>query len=169
VPFIGRFRPDSKRLWVATAFGAWGMTNGTVAGLLLADLITGAANPWIEVFDPGRLAPSKKLVTENAAVARELITGYLSPGEVSGVAALKPGEAAVVRSGAGKTAAYRDDDGVLHAVSARCTHLGCIVGWNAAEKSWDCPCHGSRFDVDGRVLQGPAVRALKAANVQASR
>ena len=169
VPFIGRFRADNRRLWVATAFGAWGMTNGTVAGLLLADLVTGQENPWAEVFDPGRLATSQKLLKENAAVAKHLVSGYLSPGDVQTVADVEPGQAAVVRSGLGKVAAYRDDDGVLHAVSAKCTHMGCVVAWNGAAKSWDCPCHGSRFDVDGRVLQGPAVRDLGAADVQAER
>ena len=165
VPFIGRFRPGAKRLWVATAFGAWGMTNGTLSGLLLADLVTGEENPWAEVYDPQRTtAPvtrMKKFVKENALVAKELVTGYLAPGDVASVDELEPGEAAVIGTGLGRTAAYRDDDGTVHAVSARCTHLGCVVGWNAAERSWDCPCHGSRFDVDGAVLQGPAVRDLE--------
>jgi glycine/D-amino acid oxidase-like deaminating enzyme/nitrite reductase/ring-hydroxylating ferredoxin subunit len=164
VPFVGRFHPGSRRLWVATAFGAWGMTNGTMSGTLLADLITGEPNPLTDLYDPGRVGPvaqkAKSFVKENAAVAKELVTGYLSPGDVASVDDLGPGEAAVVRTGLSKTAAYRDDDGVLHAVSARCTHLGCIVGWNAAERSWDCPCHGSRFGVDGDVLQGPAVEPL---------
>ena len=165
VPFIGRFRPGAKRLWVATAFGAWGMTNGTVSGLLLADLVTGEDSPWAEVFDPLRVTPAatnmKTFVKENAAVAKELVTGYLAPGDVGSVDDLAPGEAAVIRSGLSKTAAYRDEDGTVHAVSARCTHLGCVVAWNAAEKSWDCPCHGSRFDMDGKVLQGPAVKDLE--------
>ena len=165
VPYIGRFRADTQRLWVATAFGAWGMTNGTVSGLLLADLVTGVENPWTEVFDPRRIAPAgtkaKTFVQENLAVAKELVTGYVTPGDVDGTDDLAPGEAAVIRRGVRKTAAYRDDDGTLHEVSAHCTHLGCIVGWNAAERSWDCPCHGSRFDVDGTVLQGPAVRDLR--------
>jgi glycine/D-amino acid oxidase-like deaminating enzyme/nitrite reductase/ring-hydroxylating ferredoxin subunit len=164
VPYIGRFHLGANRLWVATAFGAWGMTNGTVAGLLLADLVTGTENPWAAVFDPGRVGPvtpkAKSIVKENLAVAKELLAGYVTPGDVSSADDLAPGEAAVVRTGLAKTAAYRDDDGVLHAVSARCTHLGCVVGWNAAERSWDCPCHGSRFGVDGEVLQGPAVEPL---------
>jgi glycine/D-amino acid oxidase-like deaminating enzyme len=103
VPFIGRFRPGSDHLWVATAFGAWGMTNGTRSGLLLADLITGAENPWAEVYDPGRVtAPvtkMKKFIKENAAVAEELAAGYLSPGDVDSVDELEPGEAAVIRQG----------------------------------------------------------------------
>jgi glycine/D-amino acid oxidase-like deaminating enzyme/nitrite reductase/ring-hydroxylating ferredoxin subunit len=164
VPFVGRFHPGARRLWVATAFGAWGMTNGTMSGLLLADLVTGTENPWAALYDPGRVGPvvpkAKSVVKENLAVAKELVTGYLSPGDVASVDDLRPGEAAVVRDGLAKTAAYRDGDGVLHAVSARCTHLGCVVAWNAAETSWDCPCHGSRFGVDGDVLQGPAVEPL---------
>jgi glycine/D-amino acid oxidase-like deaminating enzyme/nitrite reductase/ring-hydroxylating ferredoxin subunit len=164
VPFVGRFHPGAKRLWVATAFGAWGMTNGTMSGRLLADLIAGRPNPLADLYDPGRVGPvapkAKSFVKENAAVAKELVAGYLSPGDVASVDDLGPGAAAVVRTGLSKTAAYRDEDGVLHAVSARCTHLGCIVGWNAAERSWDCPCHGSRFGVDGEVLQGPAVEPL---------
>ncbi|MDQ1712003.1 MAG: hypothetical protein QOE45_1453 [Frankiaceae bacterium] len=173
VPFVGRFHPGAKRLWVATAFGAWGMTNGTMSGLLLADLVTGVENPWAGVYDPGRIGPvttkAKEFVKENVAVAKELVTGYLSPGDVASVDDLAPGEAAVVRTGLSKTAAYRDDDGVLHAVSARCTHLGCVVGWNAAERSWDCPCHGSRFGVDGAVLQGPAVEPLARKDLQSGK
>ena len=169
VPFIGRFKPGSDRLWVATGFGAWGMTNGTVAGLLIADLVTGVDNPWAQVFDPQRVKPPftnlKTFVKENAAVAKELVTGYVAPGDVGSADDLAPGEAAVIRQGLGKVACYRDESGVVHAVSAHCTHLGCIVAWNAAETSWDCPCHGSRFGVDGQVLQGPAVRDLQRKDV----
>jgi glycine/D-amino acid oxidase-like deaminating enzyme/nitrite reductase/ring-hydroxylating ferredoxin subunit len=165
VPFVGRFHPGGRRLWVTTAFGAWGMTNGTMSGLLLADLITGRDNPWAELYDPSRVdalgQKVKEFVKENAAVAKHLVGGYVSPGDVGSADDLGPGEAAVIRTGLTKTAAYRDPAGTLHAVSARCTHLGCIVGWNAAETSWDCPCHGSRFDVDGNVLQGPAVQPLE--------
>jgi glycine/D-amino acid oxidase-like deaminating enzyme/nitrite reductase/ring-hydroxylating ferredoxin subunit len=164
VPFIGQFRMGARHLWVATAFGAWGMTNGVVSGLLLADLVTGVENEWAPVFDPRRVTPSvtklKTFVKENAAVAKELVGGYLGPGDVDSVDELEPGEAAVIRTGVTKVAAYRDGDGTVHAISAHCTHLGCIVGWNAAETSWDCPCHGSRFSVDGAVLQGPAVKDL---------
>jgi Rieske Fe-S protein len=140
------------------------MTNGTMSGLLLADLITGRENPWADLYDPARVRPlgqqTKTFVKENVAVAKQLVAGYVTPGDVSSPDELAPGEAAVIRNGLSKTATYRDEDGVLHEVSARCTHLGCIVGWNPGEKSWDCPCHGSRFDVDGNVLQGPAVEPL---------
>ncbi|HVE99181.1 MAG TPA: FAD-dependent oxidoreductase [Mycobacteriales bacterium] len=165
VPYVGRLTPASEHVWTATAFGAWGMTNGTMSGLLLADLIAGRENPWAEVFDPGRYGPkaqaTKKFVKENIAVGKELIAGYFSGPDLSSPDELEPGQAAVLRHGPAKTACYRDESGTLHSVSARCTHLGCIVGWNAAEKSWDCPCHGSRFSVDGHVLQGPAVDPLE--------
>jgi Rieske Fe-S protein len=141
------------------------MTNGVMSGLLLADLITGRENPWGDLYDPRRVGPATtsvpKFVKENAAVAKHLVKGYVSPGDVGSADELEPGQAAVIRRGLSKAAVYRDDDGTLHEVSARCTHLGCVVGWNAGEKSWDCPCHGSRFDVDGNVLQGPAVKPLE--------
>jgi glycine/D-amino acid oxidase-like deaminating enzyme/Rieske Fe-S protein len=170
VPFVGRFRPDARRLWVATAFGAWGMTNGTMSGLLLADLVTGRENQWAALYDPGRMqAPVQRLksfVKENAAVAKHLVGGYTSPGDVGSADELEPGEAAVIRHGLDKTAVYRDDAGEVHAVSAKCTHLGCIVSWNSGERSWDCPCHGSRFDPDGNVLHGPAVTPLERREVR---
>ncbi|HEX8003136.1 MAG TPA: FAD-dependent oxidoreductase [Mycobacteriales bacterium] len=165
VPYVGRFHAGARRLWVATAFGAWGMTNGVMSGLLLADLITGRDNPWADLYDATRTGPVTssvpKFVKENVAVAKHLVSGYATPGDVKSADELGPGEAAVIRHGLTKHATYRDEDGTLHEVSARCTHLGCIVGWNSGERTWDCPCHGSRFDVDGNVLQGPAVRPLE--------
>jgi Rieske Fe-S protein len=117
------------------------------------------------VYDPQRVRPVTtnltSLAKENAAAAKELAAGYAAPGDVESLDDVAPGEAAVVRTGLGKTAAYRDETGALHAVSASCTHLGCIVGWNGAERTWDCPCHGSRFDVDGNVVNGPAVKPLE--------
>jgi glycine/D-amino acid oxidase-like deaminating enzyme/nitrite reductase/ring-hydroxylating ferredoxin subunit len=164
MPYVGRLTAGSEHLWVATAFGAWGMTNGSMSGLLLTDLILGHDNPWAALYDSTRVNPSssaKELLKENLAVAKHLVGGYVAGTDLSDVGALPNGEGAIVRLGGAKTACYRDDQGTLHAVSAKCTHLGCIVGWNAAETSWDCPCHGSRFDVDGRVLQGPAVHDLE--------
>jgi glycine/D-amino acid oxidase-like deaminating enzyme/nitrite reductase/ring-hydroxylating ferredoxin subunit len=164
IPYVGRLTSRSERVWVATAFGAWGMTNGSMSGLLLSDLIQGRENPWVELYDATRVNPSssaKELIKENLAVARHLVGGYVTGTDLSDVDELPAGEAAIVRVRGAKTACYREPDGTLHAVSAKCTHLGCIVGWNAAETSWDCPCHGSRFDVDGRVLQGPAVDDLE--------
>ena len=162
MPYIGRLPNSGDHVWVATGFSAWGMTGGTVAGLLLTDLLQGRANEWSELYDPSRKdlrASASKLVHENVEVGKELAKGQFridldSPDE------LEPGQAGIYRRGVRLGAAYRDDAGTVHAVSARCTHLGCTVRFNDAEKSWDCPCHGSRFGLDGRVLHGPAVEPL---------
>ncbi|HZN75136.1 MAG TPA: FAD-dependent oxidoreductase [Micromonosporaceae bacterium] len=163
LPYIGRYRPGSHRMWVATGFGAWGMTNGTLAGLILADLITGQPNPWAAVYDPNRVNSAMALgLVRDAAVAGSLLVGgHL--GSLGGPSAedLTPGQGTVIWRDGRPTAVSRDDDGTLHAVSARCTHLGCIVRWNDAERSWDCPCHGSRYDQRGDVLHGPATEPLR--------
>jgi glycine/D-amino acid oxidase-like deaminating enzyme/nitrite reductase/ring-hydroxylating ferredoxin subunit len=164
VPYIGRLAPFQKRLWVATGFMKWGLTNGTAAGMILTDLIGGRENPWADLFDSTRfkpLASAKELVKENANVGVHFVGDHLGRPDVRSVDALAPGQAGIVRRGAGKVAAFREDDGTLHTVSAVCTHLGCQVKWNEAERSWDCPCHGSRFDFTGRVIQGPAVKDLE--------
>jgi nitrite reductase/ring-hydroxylating ferredoxin subunit len=163
VPYVGALRRGARGLWVATGFNAWGMTNGTAAGLLLADLIGGLDNPWSELFDPHRLDGPRTLLTavkENLNVGKHLIAGHLA-GARRRVEDLAPGEGDIVRLGSRRAAAYRDEAGAVHAVSPFCTHLGCVVAFNTAEKSWDCPCHGSRFDTEGKVLQGPAVRDLQ--------
>jgi glycine/D-amino acid oxidase-like deaminating enzyme/nitrite reductase/ring-hydroxylating ferredoxin subunit len=164
VPYIGRLAPLQKRLWVATGFLKWGLTNGTAAGMILTDLIHGRDNPWADLFDPTRfkpLAAAPELVKENFNVGVHFVGDHLSRPDVRSADELAPGQAGIVRRGAGKAAAYRDDDGTLHLVSAVCTHLGCQVRWNEAERSWDCPCHGSRFDYTGQVIQGPAVKDLE--------
>ena len=162
-PFVGRLSRRSRRLWVATGFKKWGLANGTAAAMMLSDEILGRANPWISAFRSTRfkpLASAQELVMHNADAGLRLAAGWIQRGEAVEPAELEPGEGRVVRLEGRPVAAYRDEGGVLHAVSAVCTHMGCIVAWNSAETSWDCPCHGSRFDVDGRVLQGPAVRDL---------
>lgn len=163
LPYIGTMPLSGEHVWVATGFNAWGMTNGTLAGLVLADLVSGRPNPYAELYAPDRAtlrASAGKAAKENADVARELIGGMLRP-SLTGMDELQPGEAGVFLRAEGRTAAYRDDEGTLHAVSARCTHLGCTVRWNDAERSWDCPCHGSRFSFTGKVLHGPAVEDLE--------
>ena len=164
VPYVGKLTPTSDHVWVATAFGAWGMTNGTMSGLLLTDLIQGRENPWAELYDSTRLEPgksAKKLVTGNVEAGAHLVGDRLKPAERRDPAELEPGEAAVLKVDGRKAACYRDPEGGVHVVSATCTHMGCVVAWNNAERSWDCPCHGSRFDPDGHVLQGPAAKDLK--------
>lgn len=164
VPFIGKLAPGSKSLWVATGFKKWGLTNGTAAAMILADLIAGRENPWASLFDATRVKPlasASEFVKENVNVGKRFVGDHLSRPDVRSVDELGPGEAAIVRDGVRKLAAYRDEAGEVHAVSAVCTHLGCQVKWNDAERSWDCPCHGSRFHYDGNVLQGPAVKDLE--------
>jgi glycine/D-amino acid oxidase-like deaminating enzyme/nitrite reductase/ring-hydroxylating ferredoxin subunit len=163
LPYIGALPNSGDHVWVATGFSAWGMTNGTLSGLVLADLLQGRENAYAEIYDPARLKPRAsmgKLVKENVEVAKHMVGGLLRS-DISSPEDLAPGEAGIYRQGLKQTAAYRDESGTTHVVSARCTHLGCTVAWNRAEKSWDCPCHGSRFDYTGKVLQGPAVKPLE--------
>jgi glycine/D-amino acid oxidase-like deaminating enzyme/nitrite reductase/ring-hydroxylating ferredoxin subunit len=164
LPYVGRLTPRDDRVLMATGFAKWGMTGGTAAALLLTDLALGRAAQWADLFDPFRLTPlasAPSLVRENAQVALHFVGDRLRGGDAPSLHDIAPGEGAIVRRGGEQVAAYRDDDGALVAVSARCTHLGCLVSWNAAERSWDCPCHGSRFAPDGTVLEGPAVHRLE--------
>jgi Rieske Fe-S protein len=137
------------------------MTNGTAAAMLLSDLVLGRENPWKPLYDPARTG----VVAMAAAVAKDAIQEAkdvleVDPATTDHGGNLAPGEARVESWGFDKYASYRDPTGKLFTVSAVCTHLGCIVRWNPAETSWDCPCHGSRFDPQGRVLHGPATRPL---------
>ena len=122
-------------------------------------------NPWSKLYDPSRITLGvnsiMEFTKENADVALQYIKDYVSPGDVSSEADIPPGEGRIVRHGLHKVAAYCDEDGAVHIHSAVCTHLKCIVQWNSAEKSWDCPCHGSRFDPYGKVLNGPAITDLE--------
>ncbi|MDQ5824853.1 MAG: FAD-dependent oxidoreductase [Chloroflexota bacterium] len=160
VPYIGKLNPKSDGVYVATGFSAWGMTNGTLSGMILSDLIFGVQNPWAEFYDPNRAPSLGKLIQENLGIPKHWLGARLAPPEVESLSRLASGEGAIVEVGGEKVAAYRDDQGTVHAISAVCTHMGCIVNWNSGEKSWDCPCHGSRFSADGKVIQGPAVRNL---------
>ena len=163
VPYIGKYWPGATRLWVATGFKKWGLTNGVAAAEILADLIGGRTNPWASLFDPNRFKPAaqaKELVKENANVGWRFVRDKVGGGDFSSLDEIEPGQGGLVREGAGKVAAYRDEQGELHVLSPTCTHMGCTVKWNTAERSWDCPCHGSRFHYDGTVLQGPALDGL---------
>jgi Rieske Fe-S protein len=138
------------------------MTHGTIAGMLLTDLILGRDNPWAPLYEPSRksLRAAAEFARENLNVAAQFVD-YVTPGDVGSLGDVRAGEGAIVRRGLKHVAAFRDSTGTLHQHSAVCTHLGCIVTWNATENSWDCPCHGSRFDpIDGHVLNGPANTGL---------
>lgn len=163
--FIGRNPGDSDNVYVATGDSGNGMTHGTIAGMLIRDLILGRENAWETLYDPSRLSlrAGGEYARENLNVAAQY-ADYLTGGEVSSADEVAPGTGAVMRRGLSKVALYRDDSGALHERSAICTHLGCIVAFNDKEKSWDCPCHGSRFDpTDGHVLNGPAIEGLSPA------
>jgi Rieske Fe-S protein len=167
LPYIGAYTPGSKHLWVNCGHQKWGMTNATIGARILADRIAGTGNPYAEVFDPNRLTvrSAPEFAKAQAWVGAHFIGDRLLPAEASSADDVPAGEARVVRTGLGKTGVFRDDDGNVHAVSMRCTHLGCLVKFNDAERSWDCPCHGSRFDLDGRVLAGPATAPLERRDV----
>ncbi|MEN3273283.1 MAG: hypothetical protein V7636_2044, partial [Actinomycetota bacterium] len=163
MPYVGRLTGGRTRSWVATGFRKWGMSNGTAAAMILADLIAGRDNPWAEAFDATRLAPGasiKSLIAENAEVGKRFLADRLRTSKPPSPDSLGNDEGGIVDLDGDPVAAYRDKAGELHAVAATCTHLGCRIAFNTAERSWDCPCHGSRFDIDGRVIQGPAVQDL---------
>jgi glycine/D-amino acid oxidase-like deaminating enzyme/nitrite reductase/ring-hydroxylating ferredoxin subunit len=160
--FIGRNPGDLLNVYIITGDSGMGMTHGTIGGILITELIEGRACPWKSLYDPARinLRASLQYARENINVAAQYVEGYLSGADVDSVEKIAPGEGAIVRRGIAKVAVYREEDGSLHERSAVCPHLGGIVGWNHAEKTWDCPCHGSRFDGYGRVISGPANRDL---------
>ncbi len=155
--FIGPNPLDEPNVLIATGDSGMGMTHGTIAGILLTDLILGRENAWATLYDPSRktLRAAGEFAKENLNVVKQY-GDWLTGGEVSSPEEIPTGTGAVVRRGLSKVAAYRDEQGALHECSAVCPHLGCIVDWNDAEKTWDCPCHGSRFDRFGTVLNGPA-------------
>ena len=158
--FIGR-NPGDENIFIATGDSGNGITHGTVAGMLISDLIVGRANPWSKLYDPSRISlrSAREFVRENVNVAAQY-RDYVTPGEVATPDAIAPDSGAIMRDGAKKLAVYKDVDGALHVRSAFCTHLYCIVHWNGTEKTWDCPCHGSRFDPYGNVINGPAIVGL---------
>jgi glycine/D-amino acid oxidase-like deaminating enzyme/nitrite reductase/ring-hydroxylating ferredoxin subunit len=159
--FIGRNPMDEDGVYVASGDSGDGITGGTIAGLVIADLIEGRDSPWARLYDPARvtLKAASGYADTNLHVA-EHYAEWLTAGDVDDAAAIPPGSGAVIRSGLSKQAVYRDDDGTVHRLSAVCPHLKCIVAWNDAERSWDCACHGSRFDRFGRVVNGPANQPL---------
>jgi glycine/D-amino acid oxidase-like deaminating enzyme/nitrite reductase/ring-hydroxylating ferredoxin subunit len=165
VPFAGRLHLRSKHVYVATGLNKWGITAGTAAAGVIADTILGRESEWSGLFSSTRIRPlqeTPRFVLENARVGFRFFAERVKQRGTRPIADLAPGEGAIVSAAGEKVAGFRDADGTLHAVSSRCTHLGCQVVWNAAESTWDCPCHASRFDVDGSVLNGPAVKPLEA-------
>ncbi len=162
LPFIGR-NAMSEHVFVATGFSGNGTTFGTIAAMIVADLVNGRESPWADLYAATRVKPVSSAGTyleENIDFPMHLVSDRLHPAEAKRPGEIKPGEGKTIRLKGERLAVYRDPQGALHAVSSVCTHLGCLVKFNNAEKTWDCPCHGSRFGVDGAVLDGPATRPL---------
>ncbi|MBW8780577.1 MAG: FAD-dependent oxidoreductase [Verrucomicrobia bacterium] len=159
--FIGRNPIDHDNVFIATGDSGNGMTHGTIAGLLLTDLILGRENPWAELYNPSRvtLPATTDFLRDTANMAAQYVD-WLTAGDIEKDRMVRPGTGAIVRHGLTKITVYRDMDGTFHECSAICPHLGGIVAWNHGEKTWDCPAHGSRFDRLGKVLNGPANKNL---------
>lgn len=163
IPYIGRVTQNEPHALIATGYRKWGMSTGTAAALLLKDMILGVENRYEELYSPSRFYadPSfRNFLSTNADVAKHLLAGKLEmvrrhPDTV------EPGEGSVVQVNGKRAGAYREDDGTLHLVDTTCTHMGCEVEWNEGDRTWDCPCHGSRFSYKGEVLDGPAKKPLK--------
>ena len=161
VPYVGHLNSRSENIYVATGYGKWGMTNSIVAAHILKDLIVNIDNPWKDIYNPSRSISStstKNFIVENLDVAKELIIGKMK--SVSNKLNIDKGEAKIVELEGSKYGAYKDEQGITHIVDVTCTHLGCELKWNTAERSWDCPCHGSRFSWEGDIIEGPAVHPL---------
>jgi nitrite reductase/ring-hydroxylating ferredoxin subunit len=162
LPYIGEVSPHQ---YIATGFAGNGLTFGTLAGLMIQGAILGRPTPWQELLDPDRkphsLGALERLVRENIDYPRYYIADRLRPHDASGVENIPRGRGKVISLGGQRVAVHRKDDGDIVKVSAVCTHMGCLVRWNDAERSWDCPCHGSRFTPEGQVIGGPAEAPLE--------
>ena len=158
--YIGR-NPGNEHVYVVTGDSGEGLSNSVAGSLILRDLILGRENAWASAYDPNRISikAAGGYVSENVTMPANLAE-HVTGGELSSVNELKRGQGALIRQGAGKVAAYRDDAGGLHLHSATCTHAGCVIHWNGFERCWDCPCHGSHFSVDGEPLNAPAFKPL---------
>jgi len=159
--YIGKNPGGDEHIWIATGDSGNGMTHGTIAGIVLNELVQGRKHQWSRLYDPSRvrLRATPEFVKQNVNVA-EQYKDWFTGSETSDVAAIKHGEGAVIGRGRGKIAVYRDERGDIHRLSAVCPHLYGIVRWNDTERTWDCPCHGSRFDPYGKVVNGPAIVGL---------
>ncbi|WP_441235457.1 FAD-dependent oxidoreductase [Bradyrhizobium sp. 930_D9_N1_4] len=159
--FIGR-DPGCKNIYIAMGDSGQGLTHGVAGAMLNTALIMGETHPWQELYEPGRvpLKAAKNFVMENSTAVKNFAE-YIAPGEISSVDDLKRGQGAILRRGLDKIAAYRDERGELHLNSAACSHVGCHLHWNSFETCWDCPCHGSMFDIEGVPINAPAVGRLK--------
>lgn len=161
VPYIGQLDPTTPNLYVATGFRKWGMTQSTVSALILRELLLKGDHPWLPLYNPSRFTPgasAANFMKENLDVAVNFIAGKINPGDAAGE--IEENQGKVINVAGQRVGAYRDAGGELHRVDTTCTHMYCELNWNDAETTWDCPCHGSRFTVDGDIVEGPAVKPL---------
>jgi Rieske Fe-S protein len=164
LPYIGHLPGHHQNMFVATGYGGVGMTCSHIAAITLTDILVKGESEFQQVFHPGRIKPVagfSSFVKEAADVVQRFIGDRFSKEKITDLAELAPGEAKVVKYEGHTLALYKDEAGKLHALNSACTHIKCIVGWNTAEKTWDCPCHGSRFSFDGEVFTGPARKDLE--------
>jgi nitrite reductase/ring-hydroxylating ferredoxin subunit len=160
VGLIGHDLVDHPNVYFSTGDSGQGITHGTIAGMLISDLIHGRHNPWRGLYDPARLPVQSGEFYQDGLEVLWHYAEWLTSGDVGTRGAIERGEGAVIREGVSKVAVYREDNGQTVAMSAVCPHLGCIVQWNSTEKEWECPCHGSRFDRRGANVSGPAAAPL---------
>lgn len=161
VPYIGRYAAGRLNWYVATGFNKWGMTSSMAAALILRDLLCSGTSPWAQVFDPGRFGTTalRGVASQSGQAAVHLARYFFQiPSETA--SQLSPGQGGILFYQGKKLGGYRDLDGSLYLVDLRCPHLGCQLEWNPDERSWDCPCHGSRFDARGQLLSGPAQEGI---------
>ena len=161
VPYIGRYAAGRPNWYVATGFQKWGMTSSMVAALVLRDMISGAENAYAQVFDPGRLETEAipGIAAEGGQAVKGLTRRIFQVPETQ-AEQIHPGHGGIVLLDGEKVGVYRDEDGTLYPVHIRCPHLGCQLEWDPDERSWDCPCHGSRFDRFGNLISGPAQEGI---------
>ncbi|GAA4983434.1 FAD-dependent oxidoreductase [Actinopolymorpha pittospori] len=162
IPYVGR-APGHQQVQVATGFNKWGLSNGAAAAIMLTDLIADRPNEWLDVFRASRIGDAKSvasLLKDNLQVGKEFVGGHLGKHRRRAAGDLQPGQGGIVELDGDTVGAYRDEKGDLHTVTPTCSHLGCPLHWNSAERSWDCNCHGSRFDVEGAILNSPATRSI---------
>jgi glycine/D-amino acid oxidase-like deaminating enzyme/nitrite reductase/ring-hydroxylating ferredoxin subunit len=170
IPYVGPVTPGNDRIFTASGFRKWGMTNGVAAARIIADRLLGRENAWAETFDSNRVKPlaaAASLIKENVNVGAHFFGDRLASPDAGSLENLDPGQGGIVKVGSTKVAAFRDADGDVQAVSPICTHLYCELRFNSGDQSWDCPCHGSRYAVDGTVLEGPATRDLERQDLDA--
>jgi glycine/D-amino acid oxidase-like deaminating enzyme/nitrite reductase/ring-hydroxylating ferredoxin subunit len=168
IPYIGKLNENSEKMYVATGFGGWGMTTGMVAATILRDEIEGIVNPWSDVFNPHRglnFKAHRKFISQGINVAK-VFTKSKIPLKKTDEIKIKKNTGAVINFKGKKTGVYKDSKGKIFALENKCTHMGCSLSWNDSEKSWDCPCHASRFNHDGEVIHGPATKNLRKVNLK---